>query len=290
MFIKASKGTWPVRVMCDVLEVSPSGFYAWLSRDNEPSVAEAELLLKMRTIFARSRGTYGRRRMAYALQQEGLSVGRHRVRRLMREDGMTCKHAKRKRRVTTTDSKHSDSIAPNVLDRKFDPPAPNMAWSCDITYLRTATGFVYLAIVMDLYSRRIIGWSVGDHITQELTLRALWRAWKQRERPRGVVVHSDRGRQYAAADYSTLIVDRMHCTPSMSRKGNCWDNAPVESFFSTLKVEGIDDVVFADLEEAQHSIWRYIEVWYNEQRPHSSNGYLSPVEKERVFFQSKSVA
>jgi transposase InsO family protein len=276
--------------MCAVFGVSPSGYYEWSKRADQPSRSDAELLMEMRALFIESRMTFGSRRMVQGLKRKGRSVGRCRVRRLMREDFMVTKHAQRHRRVVTTDARHSESIAPNLLSRNFNPITPNVAWSCDITYLRTRTGFVYLAIVMDLFSRRIIGWAVSDAITQQLTIDALYRAWISRKCPKDVLIHSDRGSQYAAVAYRGLIKDRMSCIQSMSRKGNCWDNAPVESFFSTLKIEAIDDAVFADLDSAQHGVWRYIEPWYNQRRLHSSNQYLSPIEKEQMFYQAERVA
>lgn len=290
MFIKLHTEQWPIRVMCCALEVSHSGYYDWLERIENPSMPDAELLLAMRALFIESKMTFGSRRMVKELRKKGCVVGRCRVRRLMREDCMVSKHAKRKRKIVTTDSDHDEAIAPNLLSRNFNPVAPNIAWSCDITYLRTRTGFVYLAIVMDLYSRRIIGWAVSAEITQQLTIVALYRAWVSRRRPRGVLIHSDRGSQYAAKAYRDLISIRMACTQSMSRRGNCWDNAPVESFFSTLKIEGIDDHIFADLEHAQHTVWQYIEAWYNTRRPHSSNEYLSPCEQESLFLPLNNVA
>lgn len=254
MFIRDHGKVWPVRVMCEVLNVSPSGYYDWRKRLPGTPEDDKVLVLAIRELFSESNSTFGSRRMVRELRKRGHDVGRDRVRRLMREDGLQTKHAATKRRISTTDSNHSETIAPNLLDRNFDPAEPNQAWSCDITYIRTRAGFVFLAIVMDLYSRRIIGWAVSDEMHQGLTIRALYRAWVNRKRPTGVLIHSDRGSQYAAKAYRRLISERMRCIQSMSRKGNCWDNAPVESFFSTLKIEAIDEVLFRDLESVQHTV------------------------------------
>ena len=228
MFIRDHRKLWPIRVMCDVLHVSASGYYDWRKRLPVTPEADKVLVLAMREEFVTSKSTFGSRRMVTALRKRGHHVGRDRVRRLMREDGLQPKHAKTKRRISTTDSNHAESIAPNLLDREFNPSEPNQAWSCDITYIRTRTGFVFLAIVMDLYSRRIIGCAVSDTMDQGLTIRALYRAWVNRKRPTGVLIHSDRRSQCAAKVYRRLISKRMRCVQRMSRKGNCWDNAPVE--------------------------------------------------------------
>ena len=268
MFIRDHGKVWPVRVMCKVLNVSPAGYYDWRKRLPETPEADRVLVLAIRELFAESKSSFGSRRMVRELRKKGHHVGRDRVRRLMREDGLQTKHATTKRRISTTDSNHN----------------------CDITYIRTRAGFVFLAIVMDLYSRRIIGWAVSDEMDQGLTIRALYRAWVNRKRPTGVLIHSDRGSQYAAIAYRRLISERKRCTQSMSRKGNCWDNAPVESFFSTLKIVAIDEVLFRDLESVQHTVLKYIELWYNQRRPHSRNGYVSPCELEGAFIKQRNVA
>lgn len=288
MFIEAHKGQWPVSLMCCVLDVSRSGYHAWLRRtESSPSLDDQRLLKDMRSVFDQQRRAVGSRRMAVEMRAKGHTVGRHKVRRLMREDGMVAKRTRRKVAISTTDSSHGLDVADNKLQRQFKQQEPNKAWVCDITYVPTLAGFVYVSIVMDLFSRGIIGWNVSDTMTQQLTIEALASAWCRRGRPTGVIVHSDRGVQYAAAQYRRLLTDTCGCIQSMSRKANCWDNAPAESFFATLKTELCSDHVFTNLEDVRKHVWQFIEVYYNQQRRHSTLGNVSPKEFEDAYFRMR---
>lgn len=286
MFIHEHRRQWPIVVMCQVLSVHPSGYYAWLRRPaSEPSAEERALLLAMREIHTVRKQTVGSRRMVEELAIRQLRAGRDKVRRLMREDGMRVKRTPRYRGVQTTDSNHEHPVAENLLGQDFTATAPNQKWSCDITYIRTRRGFVYLAIVMDLFSRRIIGWHVSDTMTQQLTIVALWKAWTRRKQPTGMIVHSDRGKQYAANGYRMFLANYCKAQQSMSRKGNCWDNAPVESFFATLKIEEFEAFEFRDLEHVRYHAAHYIDHVYNQQRLHSTLGYITPSQYEGAYFR-----
>lgn len=266
-------------VMCRMLGVSRSGHYAWEKRpESERSRRNRSLAWQIRVIHERSRRTYGSPRVTAELREEGVRCSRHRVARLMRLFGIRAK-AGRKFRVTT-DSKHHLPVAPNRLNREFAVSGPNVAWVSDLTYLWTAEGWLYLAAVMDLYSRRLVGWAMSPRADGELTMAALRQALEHRRPPVGLLHHSDQGRQYAAGSYQERL--REHgLVGSMSRKGNCWDNAPMESFFGTLKQKLVYPERFATRKEAKARIFEYIEVFYNRQRRHSSLGSLSPAEYER---------
>ena len=269
-------------LMCRVLEVSRSGYYAWRGRPESERACRNRLLVsQIRVVHARRKNRYGSPRMTDELRESGVRCHRHQVARLMRENGIRAKAA-RKFRVTT-DSQHRHPVAPNLLDRQFTVSRPDTVWVSDITYLWTAEGWLYLAVVMDLYARRIVGWAMSHRITQELTLAALRQALEHRRPPVGLVHHSDQGKQYAAGAYQALL--RNHgIVCSMSRKGNCWDNAPMESFFGTLKQELVYPDRFVTREEAKAKVFEYIEVFYNRQRRHSSLGSKSPVEFERLTY------
>ena len=274
--IDQHRSQYRIRWMCSALDVSPSGFYAWRARpESARAQTDRRLLERICQIHTDSRQTYGHRRVRAALQAEGYSIGRRRVARLMRRYGVRPK-TRRKFRVTT-DSKHTHPIAPNRLDRQFHVTAANQVWTTDISYIATAEGWLYLAIVLDLYSRQVIGWAMEATMSQNLTLRALSMAL-QRQRPQaGLVHHSDRGSQYACQAYQKLLAKhKIVC--SMSRKGNCWDNAPTESWFHTLKTEQVYHVSYKTRQEAMLDIFDYIEVFYNRQRRHSTLGYLTPVQ------------
>jgi putative transposase len=279
---------WDVGTMCRVLHVSRSGYYAWKQRpESERTEDDLKLVRTMRALFDEHGRTIGSRSMMKHLRANGYGIGRCKTRRLMREDGLVSKRTPKMRAVTTTDSNHDHPIAENVLQRQFAQSEPNRAWVSDITYIRTQRGFVYLAIVMDLYSRRIIGWHVSDTMTQELTIRAVWMAWTRRGRPAGVIVHSDRGSQYAANAYRRLLTERCRCVQSMSRKGNCWDNAPAESFFATLKMEQFEGLEIKDLEAAKYHAWYFIEIMYNNKRLHSTLGYVAPCQFEGAYIRNQ---
>jgi transposase InsO family protein len=270
--------------MCAVLDVSPSGYYA--SRKRSPSaraIADERLLLNIRIAHAKSDGSYGAPRVQRELQDDGVSVGTKRVARLMRQDGLQGR-APRGWRPATTDSAHAHPIAPNLLARQFDVHgvALNQVWVSDITYVPTRAGWVYLATVLDLASRRVVGWAMRDTLDAELAIGALHMALSARRPAPGLIHHSDRGSQYACGAYQALLAaHRMR--PSMSRKGNCWDNAVAESFFATLELELIAKARWATREEARRAIFRYIETWYNRERRHSTLGYIPPaVYEERL--------
>jgi transposase InsO family protein len=278
-FVQGNNGQFAVRSLCKVMDVAPSGFYAWRRRPQSARVAADEALAKqIETVAQMSRGSYGSPRVYQELRAQGVSCGRNRVARLMRRHGIT---ARRKRRFKkTTDSRHGLPIRPNVLARRFTAPAPNRYWASDITYIWTAEGWLYLAVVMDLYHRRIVGWSMQSTLEQPLVNQALAMALAARRPAPGLLHHSDRGSQYASSEYQRLLEDHgIEC--SMSRKGNCWDNAPTESLFSTLKMELVHNRRYQTRLEARSEIFEYIEVWYNPRRRHSALGYLSPDEFER---------
>lgn len=277
-FIDDHQQEFPITLMCRVLEVSRSGYYAW--RKREPSarkMADEVLLALIRLHHKKSRGYYGSPRIYQALQKEGVRCGRKRVARLMREAGL---RARQKRRYkVTTQSNHHLPVAPNLLDQTFTAERRNAIWLSDITYIATAEGWLYLAVVLDLYSRMIVGWSMQPTLARQLPLAALQMALRQRQPLAGWLHHSDQGSQYASADYRQLLADH-GARVSMSRRGNCYDQAPVESFFSTLKMECVQNVVFQTREQAKAALFDYLEVFYNRQRLHSSLGYLSPTEYE----------
>jgi putative transposase len=277
-FIRDHREDFPVRLMCRVLDVSSSGFYDWLERPESPRAVENRALVaKIQAIHGDSRRTYGSPRVHASLQDAGYRIGRHRVARLMRDHGIRAK-TKRKFRVTT-DSRHDHPVAPNRLDRQFAVAAPNTAWVADISYIPTREGWLYLAVVLDLFSRQVVGWAMDQQMPQELTLAALDMAIQRRRPLPGCMHHSDRGSQYAAGDYQKQLAKYgMVC--SMSRKGNCWDNAPMESFFHSLKTELVHHRDYQTRDEARRDIFEYIEVFYNRQRRHSTLGYLSPAQFE----------
>jgi len=280
MFINDHQTQFPVSVMCSVFQVSRSGYYAWNKRpESTRSKENRELSQEIAAIHRESDGIYGSPKIHGELQRRGKRHGKNRIVRLMRKDGLYSK-TKRKFRVTT-DSSHSQPVAPNLLNREFTPARANQAWVCDITYIWTAEGWLYLAIVMDLFSRTIVGWSMAERMTRQLTMDALTLAAKRRNPPRGLLHHSDRGSQYASDDYQALLTKfGMIC--SMSRTGNCWDNAPAESFFGILKRELIFHKRYLSRSQARQSIFDYIERFYNRRRIHSSLGYLTPNEFEEL--------
>jgi len=269
---------YPIRLMCRALAVSPAGYYAWRVRpESRRSAANRALLLEIRMIHQASRQTYGSPSIWDALMRRGQRVGEHRVARLMRQAGIRAKTVKKWR--PPTQSQHRFPVAANTLDRGFTVAAPNRIWAGDITYVWTLEGWLYLAVLLDLYSRRVVGWAMGSRLTVDLAEQALRMALAKRVPKAGLLHHSDRGSQYAATSYQRLLeVHGLH--PSMSRKGNCWDNACVESFFGTLKRELVYHRHYATRDEAMQDIFEYIEVFYNRQRRHSTLGYDSPAEYE----------
>jgi putative transposase len=272
--IRAHVGRCSVRLMCRALAVSTSGYYAWVARPESCRTAEnRRLVAEIRVIHAESRSTYGSPRIHATLQAQGHQVSLHRVARLMRAGCIRAKTIKPWR--TTTDSAHPYPVVPNTLNRQFAVTHPNRVWAGDITYVWTAEGWLYLAVVLDLYSRRIIAWGMGSRLTQELALATLTMAIEHRRPASGVLHHTDRGAQYAATLYRELLAGH-GLTASMSRRGNCWDNAVVESFFHTLKTELVYHRRYRTRAEAQQDIFEWIEVFYNRTRRHSTLGYRSP--------------
>lgn len=279
-FIEQHAAAYPVRLMCRVLEVSPSGYYAWRARPESPrAVANRQLVGEIRRLAARHHGRYGSPRMHAALRAEGHRCSRGRVERLMRHHRIRAL-AGRRYRPCTTDSRHYLAVAPNLLAQRFEAPAPNRVWLADITYIPTGEGWLYLAAVLDVATRKIVGWAMRDHMRTELALSALMMAI-QRQRPsRGLIHHSDRGSQFAAEAYAKQIA-AVGAVPSMSRTGNCYDNAPMESFFHTLKVELVHQRRWATRDEARRDLFAYVEGYYNRARIHSALGYLTPEQAER---------
>ncbi len=277
-FIQTEKAIYPVRMLCRTLLVSASGFYAWCRRGLSLRAQEdAALKVEIRAAHAASGKTYGSPRVYEDLKADGQQVGRKRVARLMREEGL---EGQRKRRFrVTTDSRHSHPVAANELNRNFTTSAPNKVWVTDITYIWTREGWIYLAAILDLFSRRVVGWSMDSHLDRTLALDALGMALRTRRPEAGLVHHSDRGVQYASEDYRSRLRERgIVC--SMSRKGDCWDNAVAESFFSTLKAELVHRNDYVSRSQARASVFEYIEAFYNGRRRHSALGYVSPVEHE----------
>ena len=277
-WIKQHKTEFSVDSMCQFMRVSRSAYYVWLHRT--PTQVEkdnAELTAIIQTLFAKSRATSGTRRLKIALGRQDRTVSRRRIGRLMHEAGLACK-TKRKFRATTN-SKHNQPIAPNHLDRQFTVERPNQAYVGDITYIHTQEGWLYLAVVIDLFSRQVVGWSMADHMRAQLVNDALLMALWKRKPDKGLVWHTDRGSQYASESHRALLTQH-GIQQSMSRKGNCWDNAVSESFFHTLKTELVHHQTYQTRAEAKQAIFEYIEVFYNRERLHSSNGYWSPVDFE----------
>ena len=278
MFVYRYRYQFPVRICCRVLEVSPSGYYAFLRRRGE-SIRQADLIAKVREIHRQSRFTYGSRRIMYQLQREHVAIGRFRVRRLMRLAGVSAR--KRRRYKITTQSHHRYPVAPNLIQRCFQTEKPNMVWVSDITYIKTAEGWLFLAVVMDLYSRKIVGWSLARNMTVEMVKNAIMMAIGRRTPGPGLIHHSDRGIQYACDAYRRLL-QSYGMVSSMSRSGNCLDNAVAERFFCTLKTECLVNWRNMPAEEVKHDIVDYIEMFYNSERLHSFNEYFSPNDYEKL--------
>lgn len=277
-FIKDNQRQFHIDTMCVALNVSRSGFYAWLKRPkSKTEIANDELLEKVKKAHEKSRRTYGSRRVHRQLLSESETCSKNRVARLMRRNNIKAK-TKRKFRATTN-SKHNYSVAENLLNRQFEVEAPNKVWVADITYIPTEEGWLYLSAVMDLGSKRVLGWSMGERMTRELAMDALKMAIRQRSPFEGLMHHSDRGVQYASNDYQDLL--RKHgMTCSMSRKGDCWDNAAMESFFGSLKTECTLHRRYHSRNEARRDVFHYIEIFYNHERLHSTLGYRSPAQFE----------
>jgi transposase InsO family protein len=280
-FIEEHRQQYPIIKMCRVLVIARSGYYEWRKQPlSTRKVADGVLLMHIRDIFVQSRETYGSYRIHAELAEQGIRCGRKRVARLMRLDNLKPKTV-RTFKVVTTDSNHNLPVAPNRLQQQFSAERPNQIWLADITYVPTQEGWLYLAVVLDLYARRIVGWAMGDSLHRQLVIDALQMAITSRQPPPGLLHHSDQGSQYASDDYQALLT-HADMMVSMSRKGNCYDNAPVESFFGSCKTELIFHQQYATRAEARLDIFEYIEVFYNRFRRHSALGYKSPVNYEAL--------
>jgi transposase InsO family protein len=264
--------------MCRFVQVSRSAYYGWLHRPQTTIEKEdIELTTTIQSIFKKSRATYGTRRIKKALFDQKRNVSRRRISRLMDQANLACK-TKRKFKATT-DSKHDKPISPNLLDREFNVSQPDQVYVGDITYIHTQEGWLYLAVVIDLYSRQVVGWSMAEHMRAKLVNDALLMALWKRKPAKDLLWHSDRGSQYASDSHRALLKE-FGVRQSMSRKGNCWDNAVSESFFHTLKTELIHHETYQTRSAAKQAVFEYIEVFYNRERMHSANGYVSPVDYE----------
>lgn len=267
--------------MCDVLEISRSGYYAWRTRPaSQREMADAEFGKEIRRIFDDSRETYGYESIWKAMQAAEIACGKHRVRRLMRQAGLVVKQTKRYKRTTKANPDHQP--APNLLDGDFEAERPDAKWCSDITYIPTQEGWLYLAVILDLFSRRIVGWAMAARMTQELVCSALHMALRQRQSPGPLIHHSDRGSQYTGQAFQALLAAH-EITPSMSGRGNCYDNAPVESFFGKLKTELVNHALYRTRQEAMTDIFFYLEGFYNRSRRHTALGHLSPVAFEAQY-------
>lgn len=278
-FIRDHGNDYPVKLLCRMLSVQRGAYYDWRAQPGKV-VPPQELALRrrMKTLFAASRDSLGSRTMMRNLRDEGFEIGRDKTRRLMK--ALNLKVKQRCKYKVTTDSKHNLPVAKNVLNRAFLPSAANRVWGADITYLWTQQGWIYLAVVIDLYSRRVVGWSIDRRMKKPLVIRALMMAINLRKPPPGLICHSDRGSQYASHDYQKLLKQhKMIC--SMSRKGDCWDNAPVERFFSSLKREWTGNRLYQTRQDAIADVREYVAVYYNAKRLHSTLGYMTPVNYEK---------
>jgi putative transposase len=277
-FIATEKAHYPVALLCQVLQVSRSGFYAWRRRPAAQRTRQNQLLgLEIAAIFAESRGRYGSPRVHAELRDRGQRTGRKRVARLMRRAGLRARERRRFRH--TTNSGHEMAITGNLLARQFSVVQPDISWATDITYLWTLEGWLYLAVILDLFSRRVVGWAISERLERGIALDALTMALRNRRPPHGLLHHSDRGSQYASHEYRQLLAAN-GMRSSMSRRGNCWDNAVAESFFATLKLELVYQTQWRTRADAHSAVFEYIELFYNRRRRHSALGYLSPEQFE----------
>jgi transposase InsO family protein len=282
-FIETHRDEFEVQLMCEVLEVSRSGYYAWRTREpSQREMADHDFLELIKTVFAESRETYGYERVWKELRSREIACGKHRVRRLMRQARLLPRQVKRYKRTTRANPNHQ--AAPNRLEQDFTATQPNSKWVGDITYVPTAAGWLYLAVIIDLFSRRIIGWAMSSRMTCELVCDAFSMAVRQRQPEAGLIFHSDRGSQYTSSDFQTLLA-RHGTLASMSGTGNCYDNAVAESFFGTLKSELVHHAVYQTRPQAELDIFFYMEGFYNCARRHSTLGHLSPVTFEAEHAQ-----
>jgi len=276
--VQSEKANYPINLLCEAVGVSRSAYYAWThGTPSQRALANERILVEIRAIHAEHKERYGSPRIRTELHGRGIRVGKHRVARLMRENGIRARLRRRFRR--TTDSRHGLPVAPNLLERRFTTTAPDQAWVGDITYIWTAEGWSYLSVLLDLYSRRVVGWALRKSLNRELAVSTLRRALARRRPPPGLVHHTDRGCQYASSEYRRLL-HKHSAVSSMSAAGDCWDNAVAESFFATLKKELVHGCAFETRSEAYDAISEYIDHYYNAKRRHSAAGNLSPINFE----------
>jgi putative transposase len=278
-FIHEQEKAYPIKVLCKVMEVTRSAYYRYIAR-NKIVDQDLRISFELKVLHKQCKGSYGSRRMVKALSLHGYKIGRYKVRRLMRQNGISCKQ--RRRYIVTTCSTHALATAENLLNRNFNVKKPNQKWVADITYIWTTEGWLYLAAILDLYSRRIVGWSMADHMKTDLVENAFMMAKSRRLPSRGLLHHSDRGIQYASQQYLKRLYSS-GVVISMSRKGNCWDNAVMERFFGTLKTECTNVKNYTTRAEAKKYVVYFIEIFYNNERLHSTLDYLSPVAYERKY-------
>jgi len=289
-FIQRHYRVWPIRVQCRVLRVSVSGYHQHAARRREVAqrrhLSDQALLVHIRAVFAENRGAYGWPRIWRELRDRRIRVGKQRVQRLMQQHGIRAR-GKRRFRITTTDSRHELPIAPNHLNRNFAVAAPNQAWTGDITYIPTEEGWLFLAVVIDLFSRRVVGWSLQPDMRRDLVIDALEMAWFERSpnRTSELIFHSDRGSQYASQEFR-MALEQRGITASMSRKGNCWDNACSETLFGSLKVERLYGQRFETIRQAKDETIAWL-LWYNRTRLHSTLNYVSPIQFEQDWHQAR---
>ncbi len=285
-FIEQNRGSYPVQGLCAALQVSDSGFARW-QRGEGPQrwLSDRQLLAHIREVHEETKAAYGSPRIYQELKGRGIPVSQGRVERLMRENGLRGRHKRRFK--ATTDSKHSLPVAPNRLDQNFETERPDQVWTADITYIATGEGWLYLAIVLDLYTRQIVGWAMRERMTKELVIDALRMAWFRRRPLPGLIHHSDRGSQYCSHEFQKQLAD-YGMLASMSRKGNCWDNAPSESFFNSLKNERVHGSRYETRDEARADLFDYVEVFYNRSRRHSALGGQSPAAVYEAWLKTQS--
>lgn len=289
-FIEGNRSSFPVKKMCHVLEVSQSGYYHWRVAPVSPRKAEKERFrTRIKELYEQHKGMIGSPMLTADLHDdlEFSRVSRTRVARHMKEMGLKCLYVKKF--VATTDSKHDEPVAPNLLDRQFSTPAPDIVYVTDITYLKVGRKWHYLTVFIDLFSRIVVGWDLSDSLERHSAIRALNKAIQRRRPGQGLMIHSDRGVQYASNDFRTVLRQH-HFVQSMSRKGNCWDNAVAESFFHSIKTQMIHHCEFKNVMEAEQALFNFIEVYYNRRRKHSTNGYKSPAQYEMEWWDERKAA
>lgn len=285
-FIDQHRDSYPLQALCAALGVSDSGFASWRRGEGpRKRLSDRALLQLIRQIHTETKGAYGSPRIYQELKGLGIPVSERRVERLMRENGLRGRHKRRYK--ATTDSKHALPVAPNRLDQNFATDHPDQVWTADITFIPTGEGWLYLAVVLDLYTRQVVGWAMRERMTKDLVIDALRMAWFRRRPPSGVIHHSDRGSQYCSHDFQKQLTD-YGMLASMSRKGNCWDNAPSESFFNSLKNERVHGARYATRDAARADIFEYLEVFYNRVRRHSSLGGISPASCYELWLKRQS--